>query len=237
MGSERDFRRPKHSDHDRGRDRARSDSHRYEIAPGKVTLTQNLRGPSPARLFEMAVEEGHAQVPLLRAAIAARDFDEVIIPTLRAEQCLRRAREHVGAQPDGARGLAELEQALAPLLAEAPQMSREAVHDRYSRRDARAWDAERERWLAVGTSAASEDADQAPAIMDELAGEQGQALADGEAWSARVGADVSHARIVTGPRAAAAATAIGARAFTVGDRVFMGAGNDATTDGGGLLAH
>ena len=210
MGSERDFRRPKHSDHDRGRDRSRSDSHRFEIAPGKVTLTQHLRGPSPARLFEMSVEEGHAQVPLLRAAIAARDFDEVIIPMLRAEQCLRRAREHVGAVPDGARRLAELEQALAPLLAEAPQLSREAVHDRYSRRDSRAWDAERERWLAVKTSA--EGSGPAPAIMDELAGEQGQAIGDAEAWSARVGADVSHARIVTGPRAAAAATAIGASA-------------------------
>jgi hypothetical protein len=43
--------------------------------------------------------------------------------------------------------------------------------------------------------------------------------------------------VVTGEGAPEAAGAIGARAFTVGNRVFMGAGHDAGTDGGNLLAH
>ena len=42
---------------------------------------------------------------------------------------------------------------------------------------------------------------------------------------------------MTGEGAPEAASAIGARAFTVGNRVFMGAGHDAGTDGGNLLAH
>jgi filamentous hemagglutinin len=43
--------------------------------------------------------------------------------------------------------------------------------------------------------------------------------------------------VVTDEGAPEAAGAIGARAFTVGNRVFMGAGHDAGTDGGNLLAH
>src|SRR5262249_50766192 len=65
----------------------------------------------------------------------------------------------------------------------------------------------------------------------------GSALPDAAMWSQRVGADVSGARLVSGDHAAQAADALGARAFTVGNRVFFGAGNDAATDGGELLAH
>lgn len=57
-----------------------------------------------------------------------------------------------------------------------------------------------------------------------IRGEPGAALPDAGEWSERVGADVSQARIVRGPEAEQAASAIGAKAFTVGNRVFLGAG-------------
>jgi len=75
------------------------------------------------------------------------------------------------------------------------------------------------------------------AVKHALASETGSPLPDPEQWSARVGADVRHAKVVTSAAAASAAASINARAFTVGDRVFMGGGADATTDGGALLAH
>ena len=76
-----------------------------------------------------------------------------------------------------------------------------------------------------------------PEIATILASARGVVLPDPEAWSRKVGADVSHARIVTGEGAPEAAKSMGARAFTVGNRVFFGAGNDPATDGGSLLAH
>lgn len=76
-----------------------------------------------------------------------------------------------------------------------------------------------------------------PAVRTVLSSANGAPLPDAERWAARMGSDVSGARVVTGSAAADAAAAIGARAFTVGNRVFMGAGNDASTDGGDLLAH
>ena len=74
-------------------------------------------------------------------------------------------------------------------------------------------------------------------VSATLASAQGAPLPNPEHWSARVGADVSSARVVTSEGAPEAAGAIGARAFTVGNRVFMGAGHDAGVDGGDLLAH
>lgn len=74
-------------------------------------------------------------------------------------------------------------------------------------------------------------------VKAALAGGEGAPLPDAERWSSRIGSDMSGARVVSGSTAAAAASAVGARAFTVGNRVFMGAGNDAATDGGELLAH
>jgi hypothetical protein len=55
----------------------------------------------------------------------------------------------------------------------------------------------------------------------------------------RLGTDLAHVRIHTGARAAAAARALGARAFTLGPDVFFGAGQYApeTTAGLRLLAH
>jgi len=76
-----------------------------------------------------------------------------------------------------------------------------------------------------------------PAVATTLSSARGAPLQDPEHWSTRVGADVSGAHVVTGEGAPQAAAAIDARAFTVGNRVFMGAGNDASTDGGNLLAH
>jgi hypothetical protein len=74
------------------------------------------------------------------------------------------------------------------------------------------------------------------AVKTALSSEQGQPLADADTWSDRIGADVGHARLVTGDRAAAAAASIDARAFTVGERVFFGAGERPDT-GGDLLRH
>src|SRR5262245_61448417 len=74
-------------------------------------------------------------------------------------------------------------------------------------------------------------------IRRALETEHGTPLAEPEKWSQRVGADVSGARVVTGPAAAEAAAELQTRAFTVGNRVFFGSGFDASTDGGELLAH
>jgi Domain of unknown function (DUF4157) len=63
-----------------------------------------------------------------------------------------------------------------------------------------------------------------PPMQDAVATEPGAALPDAAAWSTQLGRDVSDARLVTGPKAAAAAASIGAPAFTVGNRVFLGAG-------------
>ncbi len=72
-------------------------------------------------------------------------------------------------------------------------------------------------------------------VQDAIASEAGTPLPDGERWSKRLRADLAGARIVTGPKAAAAAAAIGAPAFTVGNRVFLGDG--VTPDSTEILAH
>jgi hypothetical protein len=63
-----------------------------------------------------------------------------------------------------------------------------------------------------------------PAVQDAIATEAGAPLPDVAGWSRRIGADLSEARVVTGPKAADAAAAIGAPAFAVGNRVFLGEG-------------
>lgn len=68
-----------------------------------------------------------------------------------------------------------------------------------------------------------------------LATEHGSPLPDPERMSDALGADVSGARLVTGPVAADAAAAVGARAFTVGNRIFFGA--DASPADHKLLRH
>ncbi len=82
----------------------------------------------------------------------------------------------------------------------------------------------------------------APGVTPELEtalGESGSPLPDAARYSADVGADVSQARVVTGPSAAAAASSIGAAAFTLGERVFFGAGSYAPGTAGGdhILRH
>lgn len=74
-------------------------------------------------------------------------------------------------------------------------------------------------------------------VVSVLADEQGVPLSQPGRWSSRIGADVGHARIVTTPGSAAAAAALGTRAFTVGHRVFFGSGTDSASDGGAILAH
>jgi hypothetical protein len=74
-------------------------------------------------------------------------------------------------------------------------------------------------------------------VKHALSSQQGTALPSGDQWSDRIGSDVSHARLVTGPTAERAAGALGARAFTVGQRIFFGAGYGSSTDGGRLLRH
>src|SRR5262245_6453109 len=93
------------------------------------------------------------------------------------------------------------------------------------------------------TATVARDGDSPPpsevpaAVVTALHTQHGRPLPNGEGWSKRVGLDVGHARLVEGREAAAAASSIRARAFTVGDRVFFGAGYDASTDGGELLHH
>lgn len=59
------------------------------------------------------------------------------------------------------------------------------------------------------------------ATKQALSSEEGSPLQGAERFSDQLG-DVSHARLVTGPTAEQAADAVGARAFTVGHRVFFG---------------
>ena len=63
-----------------------------------------------------------------------------------------------------------------------------------------------------------------PELRSALESEPGSPMPDAGRYSEEIGADVSHARAVTGSGAAAAARSIGAQAFTVGDRVFFGDG-------------
>lgn len=76
------------------------------------------------------------------------------------------------------------------------------------------------------------------ALTSALSNEHGSQLDDGKRWSDEVGADVSHAHVVTGEGAQAAAASINAQAFTLGDRVFLGDGVSATSDeGASLMRH
>ncbi|HTE50660.1 MAG TPA: DUF4157 domain-containing protein [Kofleriaceae bacterium] len=74
-----------------------------------------------------------------------------------------------------------------------------------------------------------------PAMEEALATEAGAPLTGAAEWSRRIGADVSDARIATGPVAAAAAASIPAPAFTVGNRVFLGDG--VTTSSEAVMRH
>src|SRR5262245_12995600 len=74
-----------------------------------------------------------------------------------------------------------------------------------------------------------------PAVQEALASETGAPLSDAVRWSKRLRADLSGARIVTGPRAEAATAALGTAAFTVGNRVFLGVG--VTPSDETVLAH
>lgn len=76
-----------------------------------------------------------------------------------------------------------------------------------------------------GDEDAAADPDRDDALAEALE-EEGTPFPDAASFGDEIGADVGHARLVTGPRAAAAAEAVDASAFTIGDRVFMGAGED-----------
>jgi hypothetical protein len=67
-------------------------------------------------------------------------------------------------------------------------------------------------------------------VRSAIASEYGAPLPDAAAWSIRIGADVGDARVVTGTAAEAAADAIGARAFTIGNRIFFGAGESLASE-------
>jgi hypothetical protein len=236
-------------------------SHRATLrSPTKKTLTEGLEGPKPARQFEVAVEEGHAQVPLLAAAIAIRDFEKVLVPTLRAQQCLDRARVNVGAVPDGALRLAALEQVLVPLLAKAPQITNEAFHAWHYTSDHRVWNAERERWSAdvaspdvertdAGStkepvSSLNHDGSTSDRVQGALAVAQGSAgTALPSPLRARLeshaSVDLSEVRIHTGAESEAAADAVGAQAYAVGQDIYFGAGayDPGSESGQHLIAH
>ena len=73
-------------------------------------------------------------------------------------------------------------------------------------------------------------------LLAGLDGERGRPLAEAAGEAAP---DAAGARVVTGPRAAAAAEALGAEAFTVGDRIFFGEGafQPSSPHGRALLDH
>ncbi len=77
------------------------------------------------------------------------------------------------------------------------------------------------------------------AVWDAMGTDRGFELPDAERWSSEVGSDVSGARLVVGSSAERAAESIGARAFTVGNRVFFGSGRYApqSSEGASLLRH
>ncbi|KAB2911785.1 MAG: DUF4157 domain-containing protein [Kofleriaceae bacterium] len=83
----------------------------------------------------------------------------------------------------------------------------------------------RENGADGGDEDAAADPDRDDALAEALE-EEGSPFPDAASLGDEIGADVGHARLVTGPRAAAAAEAVDASAFTIGDRVFMGAGED-----------
>ena len=115
MGHERD----RAHERERRRDRADRSSSHAAIAPGKRTHTEKMSRRRSARMFELALEQGHAQLSLLATAIATNQQDRVVHPMLAAQDALAMARAISGAVPDGARRLAALELALAPLIAQA----------------------------------------------------------------------------------------------------------------------
>lgn len=90
-------------------------------------------------------------------------------------------------------------------------------------------------------AAASHGQNQAPAVVDEVLSESGQALdeASRSMMESRLGHDFSQVRIHTGGKAAESAKAVNARAYTVGNHIVFGSGGHkpASTDGKRLLAH
>src|SRR6185503_19841764 len=92
----------------------------------------------------------------------------------------------------------------------------------------------------VGSAA---HAQSAPAAVASYVGAPtgGRALGSAlrSAFEPRFGHDLSGVRLHTGPEAAGAAVALGARAFTVGDHIFFGPGEyrPATASGQRLIAH
>lgn len=73
------------------------------------------------------------------------------------------------------------------------------------------------------------------ATKSALRTQSGVPVPDAKRHSAALGVDIDHARLVTGPEAAAAAAAVGARAFAVGHRIFFGAGTSPSDEK--LLRH
>ncbi|MCW5801203.1 MAG: DUF4157 domain-containing protein [Deltaproteobacteria bacterium] len=202
------------------------------IAPGKQTLTQGLHAPDPAHLFELGFKKAAAQVPLLLAAIAERDFDRVLVPMFAAKRWLASMRETQGTACDGARRLAELEQILSPLIAQAPQITNDTFHDYYSG-DHRAWNAERDRWLG------GIDREQAALSTAESSPGTGLPSPIRAQLESRAGIDLSGVRVHTGAESQAAAEAVGAQAYAVGQNIHFGTGNydPSSSSGQHLIAH
>jgi len=74
------------------------------------------------------------------------------------------------------------------------------------------------------------------AVRSALQSSDGDPLPDPARWSRVMGVDLHAARLVQGTTASAAAAALGARAFTVGERIFFGEGQR-TAGGDSLLRH
>jgi len=178
------------------------------------------------------------QIANLGAALNAHDFERSFVAASSLRSAIARARDSFVFGKLGADCRAQLRDAetqAEPLLAQAPEVSARAYDERMRGpvdRSRSTWDHEATAWQAKrGVPTLPES------VTHALQSEQGSPLPDAATWSERVGGDVSGARLVTGAAAAGAAAAVGARAFTVGNRVFFGGGHDASTDGGGLLGH
>ena len=191
---------------------------------GARTLTESIAWePNPIDAFYAQIAQARGDIGALAVAIDKHDFGSALTTASYIRQLLVAAREAIDQPQIPPASRAELTAALdetahaaEPVLARTPA---ELTPDRDFATAKREW-----------LSATNAPGHAIPEAMhDAIASESGAPLADVGEWSDEVGVDVSDARLVTGGKAEAAADSISASAFTVGNRVFLGAGVSASS--------